>query len=290
MKSHQHPRTRKWDEREREPFRLRRPRPFFSLVSADFLGKRRRSRAPGPAPAALLRARVSAPPPLLRRPSPHPALARALSMSGGPDVKAGVGILSIRVERVHLRRWPAAPPRQQPPPTPRLTAAVNFDDPAALEPDVLELPGDHPVARRDVRGRAEAWHGVALRAIGDVLHLELELEPGGGIVARASVPVAAFLEDAFLRGDSGGAERTFELHPHLAEEEEEEAAPEDDTVTSEDPSEARSSRRDADSRFTSAATSSRRCRVASASTSPAPRASSSTPPRGPSRAPSSPAA
>ena len=159
-------------------------------------------------------------------------------MSGGPDVKAGVGILSIRVERVHLRRWPAAPPRQQPPPTPRLTAAVNFDDPAALEPDVLELPGDHPVASRDVRGRAEAWHGVALRAIGDVLHLELELEPSGGIVASASVPVAAFLEDAFLRGDSGGAERTFELHPHPAEEEEEEAAPEDGTVTSEDPSEA----------------------------------------------------
>lgn len=130
----------------------------------------------------------------------------------------GVGVLSLSLEFLHLRRWPKDVPILGSRPT--CHVAVNFDAPAALESNFVELP-DAAVSQRDFAGRAQLWHGLQLRSLHDILHLEVRDErddaprdPHTGaapILASLSVPVTAFLEEAFMQSDAEGAPREFTL-------------------------------------------------------------------------------
>ena len=130
----------------------------------------------------------------------------------------GVGVLSLSLEFLHLRRWPKDVPIHGSRPT--CHVAVNFDTLAALESNFVELP-DATVSQRDFAGRAQLWHGLQLRSLHDILHLEVRDERGDAprdphtgaapILASLSVPVTAFLEEAFMQSDAGGAPREFIL-------------------------------------------------------------------------------
>lgn len=180
----------------------------------SFLGARDGTRALG-----LARGCTHAHPDLPRprpprlRPPPAPTRTRPPPMS-----RDGVGVLSLSLEFLHLRRWPKDVPIHGSRPT--CHVAVNFDTLAALESNFVELP-DATVSQRDFAGRAQLWHGLQLRSLHDILHLEVRDERGNAprdphtgaapILASLSVPVTAFLEEAFMQSDAGGAPREFIL-------------------------------------------------------------------------------
>lgn len=89
-----------------------------------------------------------------------------------------------------------------------------------VEADYVELP-DATVTQRNFTQRAELWHGLQLRSLADEMHLEMRddrpdaaRDPETGetpTLASASVPVTAFLEEAFMRSDGRGFQRDFNL-------------------------------------------------------------------------------
>ena len=125
----------------------------------------------------------------------------------------GIGVLSLSLEFLHVKRWPCASGATPKPPggAPTVFVAVNFDDPAPLEADVTELPGGDVSRRADLAARAGLWHGLRLTSMRDILHVEVRVPGSNDTVASFSGPVTSFLEEAFLESDARGVRKTFEL-------------------------------------------------------------------------------
>jgi hypothetical protein len=134
----------------------------------------------------------------------------------------GIGVLSLSLEFLHVKRWPRAPAETSPKPpgaTPAVFVAVNFDEPAPLDADVTELPEGDVCKRADLAANAALWHGLRLTSMQDILHVEVRskdtaFEDTGDdyvVMASFSGPVTSFLEEAFLESDRRGAKTSFEL-------------------------------------------------------------------------------
>ena len=133
----------------------------------------------------------------------------------------GIGVLSLSLEFLHVKRWPCASGATPKPPggAPTVFVAVNFDDPAPLEADVTEFPAGNVTRRAHLAAHAGLWHGMRLTSIQDILHVDVHFletsnareSPPTDPVASFSGPVTSFLEEAFLQSDARGARRTFEL-------------------------------------------------------------------------------
>jgi hypothetical protein len=134
----------------------------------------------------------------------------------------GIGVLSLSLEFLHVKRWPRAPHETSPKPpgaTPAVFVAVNFDEPAPLDADVTELPEGDVCKRADLAANAALWHGLRLTSMQDILHVEVRskdtaFEDTGDdyvVMASFSGPVTSFLEEAFLESDRRGAKTSFDL-------------------------------------------------------------------------------
>lgn len=132
----------------------------------------------------------------------------------------GIGVLSLSLEFLHVKRWPRAPDATPKPPgaPPAVFVAVNFDDPARLDADVTELPEGDVSKRADLAAIAATWHGVRLTSTRDILHVEVRSRSKAAfegdedvVMASFSGPVTSFLEEAFLESDRRGAKTTFAL-------------------------------------------------------------------------------
>ena len=134
----------------------------------------------------------------------------------------GIGVLSLSLEFLHVKRWPRAPDETSPKPpgaTPAVFVAVNFDEPAPLDADVTELPEGDVCKRADLAANKALWHGLRLTSMQDILHVEVRskdtaFEDTGDdyvVMASFSGPVTSFLEEAFLESDRRGAKTSFEL-------------------------------------------------------------------------------
>lgn len=129
----------------------------------------------------------------------------------------GIGVLSLSLEFLHVKRWPCAPDATPKPPgaPPAVFVGVNFDDPARLDADVTELPEGDVSKRADLAAIAATWHGLRLTSTRDILHVEVRSPLIKGdedvVMASFSGPVTSFLEEAFLESDRRGAKTTFAL-------------------------------------------------------------------------------
>ena len=132
----------------------------------------------------------------------------------------GIGVLSLSLEFLHVKRWPRAPDATPKPPgaPPAVFVGVNFDDPARLDADVTELPEGDVSKRADLAAIAATWHGVRLTSTRDILHVEVRSRSKAAfegdedvVMASFSGPVTSFLEEAFLESDRRGAKTTFAL-------------------------------------------------------------------------------
>ena len=130
----------------------------------------------------------------------------------------GIGVLSLSLEFLHVKRWPRAESMPLKPNAPEehglpcsVFVAVNFDDPAPLEADVTELPSGDVRRRADLATHAGLWHGLRLASMRDILHVEVRVPGSNDTVASFSGPVTSFLEEAFLESDARGVRKTFEL-------------------------------------------------------------------------------
>ena len=130
----------------------------------------------------------------------------------------GIGVLSLSLEFLHVKRWPRAESMPLKPNAPEehglpcsVFVAVNFDDPAPLEADVTELPSGDVRRRADLATQTGLWHGLRLASMRDILHVEVRVPGSNDTVASFSGPVTSFLEEAFLESDARGVRKTFEL-------------------------------------------------------------------------------
>ena len=130
----------------------------------------------------------------------------------------GIGVLSLSLEFLHVKRWPRAESVPVKPNAPdehglpcSVFVAVNFDDPAPLEADVTELPSGDVRRRADLATQTGLWHGLRLASMRDILHVEVRVPGSNDTVASFSGPVTSFLEEAFLESDARGVRKTFEL-------------------------------------------------------------------------------
>lgn len=130
----------------------------------------------------------------------------------------GIGVLSLSLEFLHVKRWPRPESMPLKPNAPdehglpcSVFVAVNFDDPAPLEADVTELPSGDVRRRADLATHAGLWHGLRLASMRDILHVEVRVPGSDDTVASFSGPVTSFLEEAFLESDARGVRKTFEL-------------------------------------------------------------------------------
>jgi hypothetical protein len=130
----------------------------------------------------------------------------------------GIGVLSLSLEFLHVKRWPRAESVPVKPNAPdehglpcSVFVAVNFDDPAPLEADVTELPSGDVRRRANLATQTGLWHGLRLASMRDILHVEVRVPGSNDTVASFSGPVTSFLEEAFLESDARGVRKTFEL-------------------------------------------------------------------------------
>ena len=130
----------------------------------------------------------------------------------------GIGVLSLSLEFLHVKRWPRAESVPVKPNAPdehglpcSVFVAVNFDDPAPLEADVTELPSGDVRRRANLATQTGLWHGLRLASMRDILHVEVRVPGSDDTVASFSGPVTSFLEEAFLESDARGVRKTFEL-------------------------------------------------------------------------------
>ena len=130
----------------------------------------------------------------------------------------GIGVLSLSLEFLHVKRWPRAESVPVKPNAPdehglpcSVFVAVNFDDPAPLEADVTELPSGDVRRRANLATQTGIWHGLRLASMRDILHVEVRVPGSNDTVASFSGPVTSFLEEAFLESDARGVRKTFEL-------------------------------------------------------------------------------
>ena len=130
----------------------------------------------------------------------------------------GIGVLSLSLEFLHVKRWPRPESMPLKPNAPdehglpcSVFVAVNFDDPALPEADVTELPSGDVRRRADLATHAGLWHGLRLASMRDILHVEVRVPGSDDTVASFSGPVTSFLEEAFLESDARGVRKTFEL-------------------------------------------------------------------------------
>ena len=130
----------------------------------------------------------------------------------------GIGVLSLSLEFLHVKRWPRPESMPLKPNAPdehglpcSVFVAVNFDDPAPLEADVTELPSGDVRRRANLATQTGLWHGLRLASMRDILHVEVRVPGSNDTVASFSGPVTSFLEEAFLESDARGVRKTFEL-------------------------------------------------------------------------------
>lgn len=121
----------------------------------------------------------------------------------------GIGVLSLSLDFLHIRRWICD--NAQDATSPTTCVAVNFDDPAPVTSSIVELPSGE-VSKRDDVGRVELWHGLRLTSLADILHVELRGTATGPPIASFSAPVTRFLEDAFLESEGKGTTAEFSLN------------------------------------------------------------------------------
>ena len=134
--------------------------------------------------------------------------------------KNGIGILSVSLERLRIDTWDGWDCVDRPEnvkggnnDAPTVAVAVNLGAPCALDALDVKLPDGRVDDRTAniVHQSCRSWHGVQLKSLADILHVEIRdrrlFDDSTDPRAIVSLPIASFIESAFVNADADGAKR-----------------------------------------------------------------------------------